>query len=224
MERVKEWFLDVLFPEGNACHLCGRGMTEAGILCSPCLDQLHALRLKPAACVHSRRHPPIRLCVSAFPHTDEARGLVHLLKYSSDCAAASLLGECMAHALAVSAVGGEHYNMVIPVPLHPERLEARGYNQALLLSREICAHLSLALEEEVLVRIRPTATQTVRGREARMEAMQGAFRVSKPRLVQSKSILLVDDVITTGATAMSCARALMNAGAGSVTMLTACRA
>ena len=114
--------------------------------------------------------------------------------------------------------------MVIPVPLHAGRLEARGYNQALLLSREICAHLSLALEEEALVRIRPTATQTVRGREARMEAMQDAFRVSKPGLVQNKSILLVDDVITTGATAMSCTRALIHAGAESVTLLTACRA
>lgn len=224
MVRVKEWFLDALFPEGNACHLCGRGMTEAGILCSPCLDKLHALRLKPAACVHSRRHPPIRRCVSAFPHTDEARELVHLLKYSSDCASASLLGECMAHALAVSAADKEHFDIVVPVPLHSERLEARGYNQALLLSREICAHLSLALEEEALVRIRPTATQTVRDREARMEAMQDAFRVSKPGLVQNKSILLVDDVITTGATAMSCARALIHAGAESVTLLTACRA
>ena len=114
--------------------------------------------------------------------------------------------------------------MVIPVPLHPKRLEERGYNQALLLAKTVGRHLSVPVVDEALLRIHPTATQTVRSREARLSAMQGAFRVPDPEAVKGRAILLVDDVITTGATAMSCARALMNAGAGSVTMLTACRA
>ena len=221
---MKEWFLDVLFPEGNACHLCESGCPEAGILCMRCMERLHAQRLKPFASVHSRPHPPIKICISAFPHAGEARELVHLLKYSADRAAAPLLGECMAHALAMSAAGGERFDMVIPVPLHPERLEERGYNQALLLAKIVGRHLSVPVVDEALLRIHPTATQTVRSREARLSAMQGAFRVPDPEAVKGRAILLVDDVITTGATAMSCARALMNAGAGSVTMLTACRA
>ena len=106
MERVTEWLLDVLFPEGNACHLCESGCPEAGILCMRCMERLHAQRLKPFASVHSRPHPPIKICISAFPHEGEARELVHLLKYSADRAAAPLLGECMAHSLAVSAAGG----------------------------------------------------------------------------------------------------------------------
>lgn len=224
MEQFKNVFLDLLFPEGNACHLCGRGCPEAGILCGKCRERLLAQRLKPIASVHSEPHPPIVSCISAFPHAGEARELVHLLKYASDCAAAPLLGECMAHALAVSAAGSERFDMVVPVPLHAGRLEERGYDQALLLAQEAGGRLSLPVVSGALIRIRPTATQTLRSREARVQAMQGAFRVTDPALVKGRAILLVDDVITTGATAMSCARALTNAGAQSVTLLTACRA
>ncbi len=219
-----QWLMDVLFPEGNACHLCGRGLEEDGILCHDCRCSLLVSRFKPDRIISRERHGDIEQCLSAFPHEGEARELVHLLKYASDTAAAGLLGEVMAYALAAAGESGEGFDFVIPVPLHESRLEERGYNQALLLAKAAASHLSLPVMYGNLLRIRPTETQLERDRAARLEAMRNAFCIRDPLAVRGKRILLVDDVLTTGATAMSCARVLREADAAKITLLTVCRA
>ena len=223
MERVKEWLLDVLYPEGNACHLCGRGLEEDGILCHDCRCSLLVSRFKPDRIAAGERHGHITQCLSAFPHVGEARKLVHFLKYESDTAAASLLGETMAYAFVEFGASSGDFDFVMPVPLHSSRLEERGYNQALLLAKAVAFHLSLPVMHGNLLRIRPTETQLDRDRTARLEAMRSAFCVRAPLAVHEKRILLVDDVLTTGATAMSCARVLTEADAANVTLLTVCR-
>ena len=223
-ETFQRVLADVLFPEHNACHLCGRWPETPGILCNGCMDALKKLRYKALRMAAPENHAPLMVCLAAYPHRAAARDLVHLLKYQSDCVIAQVLGEAMAAALTLSPLRPYAVDAVIPVPLHAARLEQRGYNQALLLAQAVCNHAQLSLLDGALIRLHATDTQTHRDREERLKAMQHAFAVSDICAVEGKHILLVDDVLTTGATAISCAQALMEAGAASVSLLTACRA
>ncbi len=113
---------------------------------------------------------------------------------------------------------------VLPVPLHPERERERGFNQAALLARALATRAGLAPDEWSLERV--THTEKHRAgmdARARRESVEGAFRVARPRLVEGESVLLVDDVFTTGATASACADALRAAGAREVFVLTVAR-
>lgn len=113
---------------------------------------------------------------------------------------------------------------VLPVPLHPERERERGFNQAALLARTLAARAGLTPDEWSLERV--THTEKHRAgmdARARRESVEEAFRVTRPRLVEGESVLLVDDVFTTGATASACASALRAAGAREVFVLTLAR-
>ncbi|HKG58332.1 MAG TPA: ComF family protein [Pyrinomonadaceae bacterium] len=114
---------------------------------------------------------------------------------------------------------------VIPVPLHPRRLRTRGFNQASVIGQMVSAALKLPLDEVSLVRV--SITEKYRAgmdTKGRRDTVAGAFRVAHPRLVAGESILLVDDVFTTGATISACAEALMTVGAKNVFVLTIGRA
>lgn len=113
---------------------------------------------------------------------------------------------------------------IIPVPLHPERLRKRGFNQAAELGRALSRLTRLPLDEMTLVRTRHTERhRALMDERARRESVSGAFRVARPRLIESERILLVDDVYTTGATVSACASQLLEAGAESVYVLTVAR-
>lgn len=114
---------------------------------------------------------------------------------------------------------------ILPVPLHPERLRARGFNQASVLAQALSKSLRVPLDEVSLSRVSGSekyrAGLDVKGRR---DTVAGAFKVTHPRLVADEKILLVDDVFTTGATVSACAEALLEAGAKSVFVLTLARA
>ena len=114
---------------------------------------------------------------------------------------------------------------VIPVPLHPKRLRTRGFNQASIIGQAAAKALELPLDEVSLVRVSTTEKYRA-GMDAkgRRDTVAGAFRVTHPRLVAGESILLVDDVFTTGATVSACAEVLVAAGAGNIFVLTVARA
>jgi ComF family protein len=113
---------------------------------------------------------------------------------------------------------------VIPVPLHAERLRERGFNQAAVLGRAVAQLTRLPLDEWSLVRTLHTARHRAgMDARARRESVEAVFEVSRPRLVEGERILLVDDVFTTGATVSACAKALMDAGAQKVFVLTVAR-
>jgi ComF family protein len=113
---------------------------------------------------------------------------------------------------------------IVPVPLHPEREQARGFNQATLIGRELSRATSLPLDEVSLIRNKHTDRHRA-GMDAkgRRETVAAAFRVTHPALVTGERVLLVDDVFTTGATVSSCATALLYAGATEVLVLTIAR-
>jgi ComF family protein len=116
-------------------------------------------------------------------------------------------------------------NLIIPIPLHPERERERGFNQALLLARELARLSGLALDEHsVLRRLHTERHRAGMDAKARRKSVAEAFAVRHPKLVAGQRVLLVDDVFTTGATASACAAALREAGAAEVFVLTIARA
>lgn len=148
-----------------------------------------------------------------------ARDLVHRLKYEDRLDLAAAMGRMMA------AAGAEllaEADCLVPVPLHWSRLWRRRFNQAALLGRGVGRIAGLPVEAGALARVKRTRPQVGLSRPARAANLQGAFRVpdaAKAKL-QGRRVLLVDDVMTTGATANAASRVLMRAGAGSVDILT----
>lgn len=212
----------LLFPQQNECPICQRFLGGTACLCSVCESQLKKQRLADEKALF--RVPPVRNCLSVYAYKGAARQMVHLLKYRSAVSLSQPLGEAMCMRLIHQRALYKRIDLVIPVPLHPSRQEERGYNQAELLAKVLCETCRMPLQPEVLVRVKKTGSQVGRTRVQRMEAMRHVFAVTDGHAVKDKCILLVDDVFTTGATALSCADALYAAGAQEVAVITVCRA
>jgi ComF family protein len=116
------------------------------------------------------------------------------------------------------------YSLIMPVPLHTRRLRQRGFNQAVILAREISRRFSIALDFSNLKRVVFTESQARLGREEREINVKAAFAVAEPEKITGQKIVLVDDVLTTGSTVEECARALLKHKAEQVAVLTLARA
>lgn len=146
------------------------------------------------------------------------RELIHLLKYDGMKPLAGPLGEYLSRAVPLD----ETFDAVVPMPLHWRRRFERGFNQAAALARDVARRRRIPLLNAVR-RIRATRTQTGLTNARRRENVSGAFRAGRGRPLEGLRLLLVDDVMTTGATGSACATALKRAGAKSVTLLTLAR-
>jgi len=151
-------------------------------------------------------------------YEDELRELIHLFKYGRVQTLAKPLGRL----LAVALPREQEFDMIVPMPLHWRKRWQRGFNQSALLASEIGRRANIPVKS-ALRRIRPTAAQAGLTNAKRRLNVSGAFRARKRAALAGKRVLLVDDVLTTGATAASCARALKIAGARQVTLLTLAR-
>jgi competence protein ComFC len=113
---------------------------------------------------------------------------------------------------------------MVPVPLHIRRLRERGFNQALLLVKELSKRAGIPYQERVLRKIKDTPVQSTLKKRERSKNLKGAFQVQDQESIKGKAVVLVDDVYTTGATVNECSRALLAAGAKQVAVLTVARA
>lgn len=147
------------------------------------------------------------------------KDFIHALKFRGRRELAEGLGVLMARVASREKVM-RGVELAVPVPLHPKRLAERGYNQAELLAHMVGSCLGVPVKP-ALVRSIHTGEQNKLGRQLRRENLRGAFTVPYPLVVAGKRVLLIDDVITTGATANECARALLKAGAAEVYVLAA---
>ncbi len=192
------------------CPRCGKGfVTEAGEdhLCSDCLLGKGHFRIARSFALYEGLM---------------AEGISRF-KYRGTSRLAKPLGSLLAN-FADPDFSFHRYDLIIPVPLHSSRLRQRGYNQSLLLAREVGRKFSIPLDFTSLRRIRPTPPQTQLSENERQKNIRGAFAVQDPEILLEKSILLIDDVFTTGATVEECSKVLLGAGAKQVDVLTLARA
>jgi competence protein ComFC len=227
LARLAQAFLDVLFPP--RCVGCGE---QGAFLCPACVEAMpRALPPRCPLCWQpQQRGETCGRCSQARPAFAGARTLylfqgpvreaVHALKYNHLSALARPMAAQMAAYLEVEALP---VDIVVPVPLFGRRQRLRGYNQSALLAREVGRLLGLPLAEGGLARRRDTPPQARSvDADARRRNVAGAFAGDR-RQMEGRHVLLVDDVMTTGATLDACAQALCQAGAASVWALTFAR-
>lgn len=147
---------------------------------------------------------------------------IHRWKYQEKTYLSSLFGRWMAD-IFPNYWESKMIDLLIPVPLHKGRLRKRGFNQSLLLVKELSYRLGIPYQERILRKIRPTTPQVnLSGRE-RERAVKGVFKIFKGKELKGKAILLVDDVYTTGTTVNECSKVLMSEGAKRVDVFTLAR-
>jgi ComF family protein len=194
--------------------LCGEHLSpgSAQSLCGECLNG----------------HLPFERASAYGSYESGIRELIQLLKYDHVLPAAEVLGRMLAEAVVDLAPDfGADPPLVVPVPLHESELQQRGFNQSELMARALVKQdpmgMSLELAPKLLVRCRPTDSQTGLTRQQRIANVRGAFRAIFPIQISGRDILLVDDVFTTGTTVSECARVLRRAGAKKVWVATVAR-
>ena len=234
--------LDLVFPpfcpvcrarlgEGRRDPLCGAcwaGLERlTGPVCGLCGQPIAWLGQGPRAvaptCGACRRHRPrFSYARAAADYGDTVREAVHAFKFRGRRALAAPLGDLLA-GLEPPASPGPPPSVIVPVPLHARRERERGFNQAELLARRLGRAWDVPVAARALVRSRATPAQADLPADARRANVRGAFAVRAPGRVAGRHVLLVDDVLTTGATAGACAAALLDAGAAAVGVLTVAR-
>lgn len=148
---------------------------------------------------------------------------IHQFKYRAKSLLADTFGPLLSQFAEGMGVKNDRL-LTIPVPLHPKRLRERGYNQSLLLARHVAGHLDAELDYLSLRRVRYTLPQTGLGKEMRLKNVRGAFQMKNNAAVKGASVLLVDDVATTGNTLNECARILLRSGCRNVVCLVLAKA
>ena len=193
------------FVQSPFCFRCGRGLRDPGAeFCSDCIK---------------RRRSFVRN-VAALHYNEAAKESVSRFKYRGRQSYAAAYAEAIWQTRR-EEIQSFHADALIPVPIHRERLIKRGYNQAELLAEALSGLSGIPLRRDVLFRRRNTEAQKALGPEARVRNLSGAFTANG--LAKSlKTVILVDDIYTTGSTMEACTRALLSAGAEAVYGVTLC--
>jgi ComF family protein len=230
-------FLDFLFPP--LCIQCREHVGEAGSLCVKCWSKIQFIEGASCACCGLPFDVPVMgetrcaACHAEPPDFDRARAVMRYDEASKDSILAFKHADRLelvpSFARWLARVGNDmlsESDFIVPVPLHRSRLWSRRYNQAAELARHLARQSATTFAPELLERVRKTASQgEMPSASARARNVSGAFRVSKKRTgaIRGKTILIVDDVLTTGATVNACARVLKRAGAARVFVLALAR-
>jgi len=223
---IQNW----LYPP--TCLLCGDPGAEGIDLCPDCLRSLPyntvacprcAIPIEsptPEICGSCQKKPPVfDSAFALFRYEEPVRHLIHSLKFGARYPCGRLLGVLMAEKLAALK---EKPCAVIPVPLHPSRYRQRGFNQAIEIARTVSRRLDIPLDLHSCYRIRATIAQAELPAKQRCKNLRNAFEVETP--IEHRHVAILDDVITTGATAKALAGALRRAGVTRVDVWACARA
>lgn len=197
---ARRMWADVTFLDAPWCDACGfpfEYAVQGGSLCGRC----------------SVKRPSYGRARAAMAYDDGSRALILSFKHGGRTEGLSSFAAQMRRAGRDVLVDAD---LLVPVPLHPSRLIRRRYNQATLLARALAKITPAQVSPDLLRRIRRTESQGQFNARARTENVRGAFAVRRPEKIKGKNIVLIDDVLTTGATLEACARTLKKAGAARV--------
>lgn len=208
-------FMHIFFP--HVCPGCGNdGIGKDAVLCIQCLEMLpvtnfyrHGENLVEKI---FRGRIPVEAAGSFlyFSKDSLVQRLLHQLKYRGNVKLGYVLGRMMGEELKKSALF-ETADVLVPLPLYASKEKKRGYNQATVLCTGISAAMNIPVCEDAVSKMHYTETQTQKNRIERWQNMEGGFMLTKPERIHNKHVLLIDDVITTGATLEACGYELLQA-------------
>lgn len=213
--------LNLLYPQH--CLICSRKINDlkASPICGNCSDKI---KINPEISFVKPGSEDFAFDCAfyATAYDDVVKKCICLLKYDGKTQLADPLGKLMRD-FAVKNMAAEDIDMIVPVPLHPVKLRERQFNQSELLAALLARKMNKKMIKDRVRRIKYTAPQTELKKDERRRNVKGAFLVRKGSYFNEKTVLLVDDVLTTGATMHECAKALKDAGAKKVVALALAR-
>lgn len=233
--------ISLFFPP--RCLACELPSNHDQIICLDCLEKIQTIKkpycmqcgyplyadatgdfLESFVCGDCKIHKKwFDIASAACHYNDQTRRLIHKYKFEGLTGISVFLGKLMLQKyLYDDRLGGE--DIIIPVPLHKVRMRERGFNQAELLAKYLFRYASIPVATDVLFRIRNTKPLYDMTIEQRQKNLRGAFRVKDELRIKDRTILVIDDIYTTGSTSYEVARTLKKAGALKVHILTVCRA
>lgn len=238
LSRFARGCADLIFPP--RCILCGNlPLNRNNPFCADCFSRVRQISTPLCErcgipfdktggddhlcgdCITSG--PPFAVARALGSYESTLLDAIHRFKYRGKVVTGEILGKFMAgttyHGFDIN-----DYSLVIPVPLHPRKLRRRGFNQSLILAREIADTFGLPLDFTTLKRRLDTTPQIALGKEMRRKNVRRAFHVTDKERIEGHRVLLVDDVYTTGSTVGECARMLLKSKAAQVGVLTLARA
>ena len=217
-------FLDLIFPRN--CPQCGKSLFDfEACLCTVCQGSLPLanFHLRPydnelTSKVRGLMHVNRAMAFLRFSKKGNSQKLLHQLKYRNRPEIGEEMGRLYGLSLALQGYQGE-WDVIVPVPLHPLKQKRRGYNQSEVFGKGLSKALNIELEN-LLERKKFTETQTKKSRIQRLDNVDEVFELRADAHIEGLRILLVDDVITTGATLCACANVLLGYGAKHVDLAT----
>lgn len=245
-EKLLAFLENNLFLKNGTCPICGKVLfVTDSFLCRQCYDELPRInnptcercgrpvfRSNRKLCtVCTKENLPFAGGYACLRYEESGKSLVHAIKFKDrphlGIWIGLQMGEVLAHKKWI-----EEIRFIVPVPLHPDRMEERGYNQSEKIAQGIIEGLhytknpdvaqGIELATKYLIRSRDTPHQLGQSREERLRNLIGAFDVNEIEDIQNKTIMLVDDVLTTGATLSEASATLLEAGAKKVFIATVC--
>jgi len=225
---------ELIFP--SQCQLCGDLAHFKIPLCNTCLKKVQKIgNLRCEICGKAFTGETNRICgncIKEKPKFDQARAwakfeepmvqIIHQFKYQRGFQFANWMVNNLVE-VHQTQFSDQKFDLLIPIPLHWKRLLQRGYNQALILAQPLSKKLKIPLDTTILQKTTNTPPQVGLSSAQRKENLKKSFQIKKPKLIAGKNILLVDDVITSGATANEASKILKQAGAKKVCILALAR-
>ena len=229
--------LELIYPKN--CISCKAGIFDKEnkfLICQDCFEGIE--KNLPPFCAKCGRHLELDetengicrqckkrkfyfdSCFSVCIYDGIIKDLIHKFKYSNKTVLADAFSKLMFDFIRNFHVELDDYDIMLPVPLHSTRLREREYNQSEVLSERINKFAGIAISRNDIIRLRNTKSQITLDKEARWQNLKDAFKVVRPAVFEEKNVLIVDDLITTGATASELAKSLKQAKAKKVSVLT----
>jgi len=224
LKYAVDQFVSLFYPK--LCLSCGKNLSQKeDIICLPCQHYLRPTDL------HQYRHNqftdrfwgrfPLNAGAAMYYFTKKGRvqNLIHNLKYKGRPEVGICLGQRYGKALR-KADAFRSVDLIIPVPLHDRKLKERGFNQSAAFAKGLSETWETPWSDQVLQRVEYTSTQTKKSRLERLQNVQEAFQLKDQNAARGKHILIVDDVMTTGATLEACAQRVLEVPGTSVSLVT----